>query len=47
MFSLVMILTFPLFGYLSDNIGMDVSFVLLGGLMLILSFANLWLRKTA
>jgi MFS family permease len=45
MFSLVMILTFPAFGYLSDNIGMGISFVLLGGLMLVLSVANLRLKK--
>ena len=47
MFSLVMILTFPLFGYLSDSIGMDISFVLLGGLMLALSFVNLVFRRNA
>ena len=45
MFSLVMILTFPLFGFLSDNIGMGYSFVLLGALMLALSFANLKLKR--
>lgn len=44
MFSLVMILTFPLFGLVSDSIGMSYAFVILGALMLILSFANLSLK---
>ncbi len=45
MFSLVMILTFPLFGYISDKMGMGYAFILLGGLMLVLSFANLRLKR--
>ncbi len=47
MFSLVMILTFPLFGFLSDNIGTGYSFVLLGALMLALSFINLMFRRNS
>lgn len=45
MFSLVMILTFPLFGLVSDHIGMNYAFVILGLLMLILSFVNLRLKS--
>lgn len=45
MFSLVMIITFPLFGLVSDHIGMKYAFVILGALMLMLSFANLKLKS--
>lgn len=45
MFSLVMILTFPLFGLVSDHIGMKYTFVTLGALMLMLSFVNLRLKS--
>ena len=44
MFSLVMILTFPAFGYISDSIGMQYAFVIFAGLMLVLSVINARLK---
>lgn len=41
MFSLVMILIFPLFGLLSDLIEIRYTFILLGGLMFVMSIVNL------
>lgn len=40
-FSLVMILIFPLFGLVSDHIGIRFTFVILGVLMLLLSLVNI------
>lgn len=50
LFSLVMILTFPLFGAISDHLGIADTFMLLGGLILALAIGNVWLasrRKNA
>lgn len=41
MFSVVMIALFPVFGLVSDHIGLEWAFVILGGLMLALSLVNL------
>lgn len=43
LFSLVMIAIFPLFGAVSDQLGISATFLLLGGLMLILALGNAWL----
>jgi MFS family permease len=40
MFSFFMILIFPLFGYVSDIIEMNVAFVILGGILIVLSIVN-------
>lgn len=45
MFSVVMILIFPLFGLISDNLGINNTFLLLGGVMLVMSAVNLKLTK--
>ncbi|MBT3319412.1 MAG: MFS transporter [Clostridia bacterium] len=44
MFSLVMILLFPAFGFVSDLIGMRYTFAILGGLMLVMAAVNLKLK---
>jgi len=44
MFSLVMIMTFPLFGFISDSVGMRYAFVMLGGLMMVMAIVNLGQR---
>ena len=44
MFSLVMIMTFPLFGFISDSVGMRYAFVMLGGLMMVMAIVNLGLK---
>lgn len=44
-FSLVMILIFPVFGLISDHIGIRYTFVLLGALMLTLSLVNIAFNK--
>ncbi len=41
LFSVVMIIIFPLFGLISDNIGIGSTFLLLGGVMLVMSVVNL------
>ncbi len=41
MFSVVMILIFPAFGFISDRLGMGSTFLMLGGVMLVMSFVNL------
>lgn len=45
LFSLVMILTFPLFGAISDHLGIADTFMLLGGLILALAIGNVWLAS--
>ncbi len=45
MYSVVMILLFPLFGYLSDLISMKNTFLVLGGMILIFSFINLFSKE--
>lgn len=45
MFSVVMILIFPLFGFVSDNIGMNNTFLALGAVMLVMSAVNLRVVK--
>ena len=44
MFSLVMILIFPAFGFVSDLIGMQYTFLILGALMLVMAAVNLRLK---
>ena len=36
-----MILIFPVFGFVSDLIGMRYTFLILGGLMLVMAIVNL------
>lgn len=44
MFSFYMIITFPIFGLVSDNIGMSSTFVIFGGLILLLVLINLFVK---
>lgn len=44
-FSFFMIILFPLFGLLSDHIGLNYAFVLLGGVILTLALFNLRVKK--
>ncbi len=39
--SVVMILIFPLFGLVSDNLGMGITFLILGGVMAVMALVNL------
>ena len=41
MFSFFMILTFPLFGFISDYIGINTSFLIFGGLLLSFAVINI------
>jgi len=45
MFSVAMIALFPVFGFVSDQIGLKFTFVILGGLMLTLALVNLKVYK--
>jgi MFS family permease len=45
MYSVVMILLFPLFGYLSDLIGMKNTFLVLGGMIFSFSIINLFSKE--
>jgi MFS family permease len=44
MCSIVMILIFPLFGLVSDNLGMGGTFLILGGVLAVMSLVNLKLK---
>ena len=45
LFSLMMILLFPLFGAISDRLTVPVTFLLLGGVMTLLAIGNVWLGR--
>ncbi|MCK5129529.1 MAG: MFS transporter [Clostridiales bacterium] len=46
MFSFFMIASFPLFGWVSDHIGLQTSFLIFGGIILIVALLNLGLKIT-